>query len=66
MSKPITDPRREPPPNYVCCGCGETSDDYACMTSEYWQEPGCEPGEWVCGCCGTQEWRKPRKGEVAE
>ena len=73
MSRPIINPRREPPLNYLCCHCGETSDDFARLIDDdfikampenqkdYWEQ---RRGEWECGHCGEQMWRKPVKREL--
>ena len=66
MSKPITNPRREPPLHYVCAQCGESSEDFAGLITEDAHRGYGELGEWECGCCGGQEWRKPKAAKAGK
>ena len=52
MSRPITNPRRNPPLDYVCAHCGESSADFAGLITEDAHRGYGNLGELECGCCG--------------
>ena len=61
MSRPITDPKRNPPLHYLCDWCGSTSSDAARIVELKDEMTGAEPCDWECGMCGGQKWKKPSK-----
>ena len=66
MSRPVTNPKREPPLHYVCAHCGESSEDFAGLITEDAHRGYGALGEWECGSCGGQEWRKPQAAKAGK